>query len=265
MRPGPAERGDCRRWAIISAPMIRMLEATARAEDTHYWFRGLRRHARMLLDKALAGRRLDRIVDCGAGTGRNLDWLGEYGTAVGVEYSPVGLREAHRHGRPVVQATVAALPFADASVDLTTSFDVLYCLDDETERRALSEMWRVLKPGGLVLVNVAALDILHGAHSTLTMEVRRYTPARLASRLTGAGFRVDRMTFTYMSPLPFALAIRGFERITGRSEQPSEADLRVPPAALNTAFDAVLRVEAGLLRVMNLPVGTSLIAIARKV
>jgi len=242
-----------------------MLEATARAEDTHYWFRGLRRHARILLEEALAGRRLDRIVDCGTGTGRNLDWLREYGPVVGVEYSPVGLREARRHDRRVAQATVTALPFTDASVDLATSFDVLYCLDDDTERRALSEMRRVLKPGGLVLANVAALDILHGAHSTLTMEVRRYTPSRLRSRLTDAGFRVDRMTFTYMTPLPFALAIRGFQRLTGRSSTASEADLRVPPAPLNMAFDAVLKAEAGLLRVMNLPIGTSLIAIARKV
>jgi SAM-dependent methyltransferase len=245
--------------------MDRMLEATARAEDAHYWFRGLRRHGRLLLDDVAGGTRLDRIVDCGAGTGRNLDWLGDCGAAVGVESSPVGLRVARHHHRRVAQATVAALPFADASVDLATSFDVLYCLDDDTERRALAEMWRVLKPGGLMLTNVAALDILHGAHSTLTMELRRYTPSRLTSRLTEAGFRVERMTFAYMTPLPFALAIRGFQRLTGRSAEASEADLHVPPAPLNAIFDAVLIVEAGLLRLTNLPIGTSLMAIARKI
>src|SRR5688572_17966310 len=119
--------------------MNAMLEATAKAEDQHFWFRGLRRSAKVMLDAALEGRRLPRIIDCGSGTGRNLDWLRDYGSAVGVERSPSGLSVARAHGRPVVQASVAALPFASASVDLATSFDVLYCLPDEVEPVALAE------------------------------------------------------------------------------------------------------------------------------
>src|SRR5438552_6094307 len=145
----------------------RMLVATARAENRHYWFKGLRRNATGFLDRVLDGRRISRIVDCGAGTGRNLDWLERYGFAVGVERSPVGIRLGRDHHRRLVQGTVAKLPLADASVDLATSFDVLYCLDDDTERAALREMWRVLKPGGLAIFNVAALDILRGSHSAL--------------------------------------------------------------------------------------------------
>ena len=66
--------------------MERMLEATAAAEDDHFWFRGLRRNAERLLGRAIGPPdRHRRIVDCGAGTGRNLDWLRTFGTAVGVE------------------------------------------------------------------------------------------------------------------------------------------------------------------------------------
>src|SRR5262245_51637012 len=115
--------------------MDRMLEATALAEDRHFWFRGLRRDARLLLRDALNGRRPERIVDCGSGTGRNLDWLSEFGPAVGIERSPVGLRVGRSHGRRLVQASVTHLPFRDACADVATSFDVLYCLDDESERR----------------------------------------------------------------------------------------------------------------------------------
>jgi SAM-dependent methyltransferase len=242
----------------------RMLEATARAEDRHFWFRGLRRHARRLLDDARPARPLRRIVDCGCGTGRNLDWLGAYGPATGVELHPAGLRHARSRGRRVVRASVAALPFADASADLATSFDVLYCLDDETEARALAEMWRVLVPGGLVLVNVAALDVLRGSHSVLTHEVRRYTRARLAARLVRAGFALERMTYTNLSPLPAAIAVRGVQRLTGRAAEPSDADLHVPSWPVNAAFDAALRAEAVWLRVANLPIGTSLMALGRK-
>jgi SAM-dependent methyltransferase len=241
-----------------------MLEATALAEDEHFWFKGLRRNARRLLHRALAGRRVALIVDCGTGTGRNLDWLAEFGPAVGVEQSPVGLRLGRSRGRRLVQGTVVKLPFGDATADVTTSFDVLYCLDDEDERRAVEEMWRVLRPGGVALVNVAALDILRGSHSTLTHEVRRYTRPRLRALMSRGGFAVERMTFTNMTTFPATLAVRLAERLTGRASEASDADLRVPPRPINAVLDAALAVESGLLRVTNLPIGTSLMCVARK-
>ena len=47
-----------------------------------------------------AAARRALIVDCGTGTGRNLDWLRQYGLAVGVELSPVGLRLGRARRRP---------------------------------------------------------------------------------------------------------------------------------------------------------------------
>jgi SAM-dependent methyltransferase len=244
--------------------MERMLDATRRSEDAHFWFKGLRRTARQLIDAARGQHELRRIVDCGAGTGRNLDWLREYGDAVGVELSPTGLAAGRARSRRLVAGSVAALPFADASVDLATSFDVLYCLDDATERKALAEMWRILRPGGLVIVNAAALDVLRGSHSTLTHEVRRYTPERLRSRLLDAGFTVERLTFTNFTPFPVALVVRGLERLSGRASEASDHDLRVPAWPINAFFNMTLLAEAAVLRVVNLPIGTSVMAVARK-
>ena len=241
-----------------------MLEATARAEERHFWFRGLRRNASRLLDAALAGRAARLIVDCGTGTGRNLDWLNQRGPAIGVERAPAGLRVGHAARRRLVQGSVTHLPFADAVADVATSFDVLYCLDDASERLALGEMWRILGPGGILLVNVAALDVLRGSHSTLTMEVRRYTPRRLRTALETAGFRVERMTFTNMSTFPVTLGVRGLQRLTGRAAEASDSDLRVPAAPVNAVFDAALALEGALLRILNLPIGSSLLAVGRK-
>jgi SAM-dependent methyltransferase len=245
--------------------MNAMLEATAKAEDRHFWFKGLRRSAKVMLDAELKGRRLHRIIDCGSGTGRNLDWLRHYGTAVGVERSPSGLAVAAAHHRPVVRASVAALPIASASVDLATSFDVLYCLPDEVEPVALAEMVRVLRPGGLALFNVAALDVLHGSHSALTMEVRRYTRSRLRTRLEAAGLRVERMSYTNCSTFPMTLAVRAFDRWSGRAAKASDADLQVPATPVNSLLDMALSGEARIMRYMNLPIGTSLLCLARKV
>jgi len=111
---------------------------------------------------------------------------------------------------------------------------------------------------------VAALDLLRGSHSVLTMEQRRFTKGSLSAVLAGAGFRVERMTFTHMSSFPAALLVRWFERLTGRAGTASDADLRVPAAPVNATFDALLRLEAVWLRVGNLPIGSSLLALVRK-
>jgi SAM-dependent methyltransferase len=182
-----------------------------------------------------------------------------------VERSPAGLAVALAHRRPVVRGSVAALPIASGSIDLATSFDVLYCLPDEVEPVALGEMVRVLRPGGLALFNVAALDILHGSHSALTMELRRYTRARLRARLEAAGLRVERMSFTNCSTFPLTLAVRVFDRWSGRAAKPSDADLQVPSAPVNAILDLALAAEAQVMRFMNLPIGTSLLCLARRV
>lgn len=244
--------------------MEHMLVATAASEDTHAWFRGLRRVARQMLDSALGGRAIDRIVDCGSGTGRNLDWLAGFGRPIGVELTPVGLAVGREKGRPQVRGSVTALPFPDAVFDLATSFDVLYCLDDAAERQALREMWRVLRPSGLVLVNAAAFEILRGSHSTLTHEVRRYTPRGLSERMTAAGFAVERVTCTNALLFLPTLAVRGLQQLTGKADEPSDADLAVPSPPVNAVLDWELRLEASLLKFVNFPFGTSVMALGRK-
>jgi SAM-dependent methyltransferase len=249
---------------LESVPMERMLEATAAAEERHFWFRALRRQSRALLTTALAGRAPRLIVDCGAGTGRNLEWLREFGPAVGIELSPTGLAAGRAHGRPMVRGTITQLPLADATADVATSFDVLYALDHTDADRAVREMWRVLRPNGVVVINVAALDILRGSHSVLTQEQQRFSRHSLTALVVAAGFRVERLTFSHMSSFPVALAVRAAERLTGRAGTASDADLRVPPAPVNAIFDVLLQLEAAWLRVGNLPIGSSLLMVARK-
>jgi SAM-dependent methyltransferase len=244
--------------------MERLLAATASAEDRHFWFLGLRRFAKQMLDDALPPTRPLRIVDCGAGTGRNLDWLAQYGWAMGVELEPAGLAIGRALGRRLVRGTVAALPCPSGAFDLATSFDVIYSLDDEIERLALHEMHRVLKPGGFALFNAAALDVLKGSHSALANERRRYTAGRLRSKLTTAGFDVVRMSYTNMTTLPITLAVRLAQRVIGHGDQAGEAEMQVPSAPINAVLSGVLRLEAAAMRVTSLPAGSSVMCLARR-
>jgi ubiquinone/menaquinone biosynthesis C-methylase UbiE len=243
--------------------MDRLLVATERAERDHFWFRGFRRFVSPLLAEAVRDRPDPAILDCGCGTGYNLGLLRQYGRAAGIDITWTGLAFARARGdRAVAQASAAVLPFGDESFDVVTSFDVIYGLQDDDERAALREMFRVLRPGGHLVLNVAAMNMLTGNHSVLGGEVRRYSRAVLAERLTGAGFAVRRLTYTNAAIFPIVAAVRLLQRVSGHQE--SEHEISIPPAPLNAALSAVLAVEAAALRVMNMPFGSSLLALARK-
>lgn len=242
--------------------MDRLLEATARAERDHFWFRGFRQFVRPLLADA-AGATGVLALDCGCGTGNNLALLRHYGRAVGIDLTWSGLAHARRLGeRLLARASAASLPFAASQFDLVTSFDVLYAFDDETERAALDEMYRVLRPGGHLLVNVAALPALTGNHSILGGEVRRYRRRELREHLTRSGFEIRRLTYTNFSLLPIVAAVRFAQRFIGHSE--SDREITVPASPVNAVLSGVLAVEALALRVVDMPLGSSLLTLARK-
>ena len=218
------------------------------------------------IERALDGVRDARMLDCGCGTGSNLEMLRPYGRAYGFDLTSVGVRFARAHGHRVAQASIDAIPFPNGAFDLVTSFDVFQTLPDRIEDVAIVEMARVLKPGGWVLLHVAALEILHGRHSVLSEEVRRYTPSRLRSIVEQGGFRIERLTFDHMSLLPLMLPVRVWHRMTAAEGKVAagEGEITVPIAPLNAALTALVSLEAMALRAVNMPIGSSLMCLARK-
>jgi SAM-dependent methyltransferase len=246
--------------------MDRLLEATYRVEQRHFWWTGLRSFARPLVVDALAGRSNPRILDCGCGTGANLVMLGELGRASGFDLSWRGLELARQYGqRRIAHASMSRIPFAGETFDLVTAFDVLYSLSEADEAAAVAEMFRVLKPDATLIVNVAALSILRGNHSLFGAEVRRSTRRRLRHVLTRAGFEITRLTYTNASLFPLILAIRLGQRFIGLAT-PEEAgtDVVVPISPINEILTMMLRLEARALRVVDMPIGSSLLCVATK-
>jgi SAM-dependent methyltransferase len=248
--------------------MDRLLELTSLAERTHFWFRGFRAFVQPEVARAVAGRQNPVIVDCGCGTGANVEWLQQYGRTYGFDLTWNGLVLGRRIGRRrLARASIGAIPFPTGCADLVTSFDVFQCLPEPVERDAAHEMWRILKPGGRLLMNVAALDILRGRHATLSQEVRRYTPSRVRAVLESAGFRILRLTFAHATLFPVMLPVRLMQRWSsgGNDIPPGEFDITVPPAPVNALLSAALRLEAVALRAVNMPIGSSLLVHAVKV
>jgi SAM-dependent methyltransferase len=241
----------------------RLLDLTRQAEATHFWYRGFRHYLRPVLAAVVAGRPHARILDVGCGTGYNLALLARHGAPFGLDPSARGLALARAMGRPLLRADAARLPFADASFDLVTSFDVMQCIP--TDREAVREMARVVKPGGVVVVSMAAFDILRGDHSEVWREYRRYTRASARELVEQGGLRVERVAFMFAALFPLMLVSRSVQRLTRRFRQVrDDSDITIPPAPVNGLLSSLLRAEAALARRVGMPVGSSLLVVARR-
>jgi SAM-dependent methyltransferase len=229
-------------------------------EDRHWWYVGTRAIARDVLVRLPLSRQ-PRILDAGCGTGGNAaQLLRRFGPVVGIDLSDLALElAAEREAATLVRGSVSTLPFRDATFDLVTSFEVLYhrAVDD---RAALRELGRVLVPRGFLLLRLPALEWLRGAHDEAVHTARRYTAEGLRSLLVEAGLEPLRLTYLNSLLLPLAAAKRIAERVSGVEGD----DLGDTPPVLEAGFRAALAAERRLVRRFNLPLGVSVLALARR-
>jgi ubiquinone/menaquinone biosynthesis C-methylase UbiE len=111
-----------------------------------------------------AGDRPLRVLDVACGTGRTLHQLAVAHPALrlyGVDLSPAYVRVARRRLADLAEVALAvenaeALPFADAAFDAVTSVYLFHELPRNTRRAVAREMFRVVRPGGIVVIEDSA-------------------------------------------------------------------------------------------------------------
>lgn len=239
-------------------------EAMYRLEDNLWWYMGMRHISDSLFRKFLPIQEGLKILDVGAGSGGSLPLLRPFGEVTAFDFSPMAVRfYRNREAGGVAQASAAAIPFRDHAFDLVTVFDVLATLDNQDEQLALGEIARVLKPGGFLFWREPALMFLYGPHDQATHVHRRYTTGAFRSRLTAQGLQPVRLSYANMLLFPVAAVRRLVAKKLSRPEQP-RSDVREVPDPLNAVLTRVLSLEAPLLERAALPIGLSVLTLARK-
>jgi SAM-dependent methyltransferase len=245
-------------------------------EDAYWWYVGMRHISEKLLRQDLlngavspasGGERKKapiEILDAGSGTGGSLTLLERFGRVTAFDFAPqaAAMYRTRQEGRICI-ASIDAIPFADNSFDLVTAFDVVCQLPSPDDETALSELHRVLKPGGGVLVRVPAFQFLYGPHDLVLHTKHRYSAAEMKTKLVRAGLEPLRTTYANTLLFPVALGRRLIAKLR-QSGSPTDSDVRPVPAPLNAVLKAVLSSEAPVISRWGLPFGLSLVALARK-
>ncbi|MBL8232882.1 MAG: class I SAM-dependent methyltransferase [Bryobacterales bacterium] len=238
----------------------------AALEESFWWFRGMRRILFRLLDPLHAERHPQRVLEAGCGTGHlSRELEKRYGwRMVPLDLAAEGLQYGRSLGIPrMVQGDIAALPFASGAFDAVVSMDVLVHFPPGQEPRPFAEFVRVLRPGGLLILRVSALEILRSRHSRFAHERQRFSRPRLLDLASRHGLRVLRCT--YLNSLLFPVALAKFRLYEPLLSSPPESGVQpVAPWLDNLLFQALAMEEKWLGANRNFPVGQSLLLVAEK-
>lgn len=241
-------------------------------EEDYWWFAGMRHITAALLDQLCPPHRDRLILDAGCGTGGMMSWLTRYagnGRVVGIDKVDTALGFCcRRNQKMIAQALIQTLPFPDSMFDLLTSFEVLGQLDgNESAERAIREMYRVIKPGGIAFVRVAAHEWMRSGHDEALGTHHRYSLKEFRRKMSQVGFEILRETYANGLAMPLAMFRRLVLKHIGLASPGS--DVKPLPSGwewLNSAMTGMLKGEAVWLRRpgAKMLMGLSAICVAQK-
>jgi SAM-dependent methyltransferase len=247
------------------------IEAQARffeLGEAYFWLAGQNELVERVLTPYLTRLRAEssgrplRILDIGCGPGNTLRRLRDWGVTFGMDFSLDALAFARARGAArVLSADSTALPVASESVDCVVVLDNLEHVEDD--QKALREIRRVLRPGGIFLFTVPAFMALWRHHDVMYGHFRRYSKRDFAERVRRAGLIIEEHRFfkcAYFLPL---WALAKTEHLLRRMVPPRDNFYRVPDWLNRLMWaEIVWEDRAWLTRI--LPFGVSLICVGSR-
>lgn len=219
-------------------------------ENNHWWFVARRELIKLLLDRYASKE--GKVVDIGCGSGQNIRFLREY-NVIGLDNSEFFIKYAKKHNLNIIKGTFPKTPFKRNSFDIVLCLDLLEHVKDDTQ--GLTEIYRILKSNGLVIITVPAFSLLWGKHDEDNQHLRRYQKNNLTDLMKK--FKIIRASYWTFSPFIPVLLVRKIFR-------GHKSDLIKHNRIVNYIFLSILRLEHIYLRYFDLPIGVSLFVVAQK-
>jgi len=230
----------------------------AELDDRHWWYRARRKIIAELIRRYARPRVEAQVLEIGCGTGHNLAMLAGFGHVDGLELDDEARALSEKRlGRAIMSSPLPELAdVADRHYDLIGAFDVIEHIEDDSA--AIASIAKKLKPGGKFVMTVPAHQWMWTAHDVVNHHKRRYSRGSLKALLERSPMKLEKIG--YFNSLLFPLAIA--ERAASKLRDREDADVKLPPAALNAVLETIFAAERHLVGRLPLTPGLSLFAIA---
>ncbi len=237
------------------------------ADEDHFWYRWrLKALMRQIDDLGIS--RDDRLeaLEVGAGTGVLREQI-ERETKWNIDISDIDYRslsEAHPgRGRTFYYDILERSPELAEAYDAIFLFDVLEHI--ENTRPFIEALEHHLRPGGMLFVNVPALNMLFSRFDTVQGHFRRYDKRTLETEFSGSGFNVLDTRYWGLANVPLLLARRFSLAVFSRGLSDEEIYRRgfgLPGRAVNGSLTATMQIETAV--TSRPPLGSSVLLAAKK-
>jgi SAM-dependent methyltransferase len=226
-------------------------------EDGHFWFVHKRRLIKHYVEK-YKGKDYLKVFDSGCGTGRDIY---DFKDGIGMDISFNGLILCGENCDLKINGSVNEIPAKDSAFDVLLSMDVLQH-DGVNEKQSIMEYARVLKKSGLLIMNLPAINSVYSYHDVSVETRHRYSRLEI-KRMLGSKFEIIEMVFwngIFFLPGAFSRTM-----ISQLDSFRKKSDVSHVGEKVNLVGDIVLRVESILTYSGIMPVGFSLLTVARKI
>jgi SAM-dependent methyltransferase len=232
----------------------------AEVEDAMWYFPAL--NQRMLLPLRDWRGKSANVLDAGCGTGglirflqqKEPDWL-----ITGLDYSELACSLAReRTDATILEGSITDLPFPDRHFDIVVCADVISQVEDAG--KALSEFARVLKRGGMVVINVAAYEWMWSYHDDTCETKHRFRRSKLLKMIRISGLNPEVASYANMLIFPFVIARRKIFLPASPT-----SDVKTYSPFVENVFGSLAQFEHQLIsHGGSLPTGSSVFIAARK-
>jgi ubiquinone/menaquinone biosynthesis C-methylase UbiE len=237
-------------------------------EENYWWYIGLRNLLLKLLKEIKKEENICRVLDAGCGTGGNIKIFNKLGidNYQAFDFSINAVNYCHQRGYSnVFLGNVNNIPFNDNQFDFILCTDVFEC-EEVDEQKAYSELLRVLRPGGRIILCVPSYQFLLSEHDLAIHSVRRYNKKSAIKAFMKENISIKiKYFFFFTTPLfIFYRVSKILKKKFLKKRFTAISDLKTLPTLINNILKFIVNIEVKVFSFLSFPFGTTTIVIIQK-